>query len=106
LEGSDRDLIVMYYPGICLEGLKKITKDPSQYSRSPGRDLNPEHREYEAEVLTTRPRRSVTFVLNLSYWQARIWNYLCRPKWTANSKSRAREILGPQKISVTALYSD
>jgi hypothetical protein len=44
---SDRDLILRHYPGIHLEGL----------SRSPGRDLNPEPSEYEAGVLTTRPRR-------------------------------------------------
>jgi hypothetical protein len=30
-------LILRYYPRIRLEGFKKITKDLSQYSRSPGR---------------------------------------------------------------------
>jgi hypothetical protein len=48
-----------YYLGICLEGLRKTTKNLSQVSRSPGRDLNPGPPEYEAGVLTTRPRRSV-----------------------------------------------
>jgi hypothetical protein len=43
-----------YYPGICLEGLTKTTKNLSQHSRSPGRDLNPGPPEYEAGVLTTR----------------------------------------------------
>jgi hypothetical protein len=45
--------------GICLEGLRKTTKNLSQDSRSPGRDLNPGPPEYEAGVLTTRPRRLV-----------------------------------------------
>jgi hypothetical protein len=36
----------------------------SKYSRPPGRDLNVGIVEYEAEVLTTRPRRSVGFLLN------------------------------------------
>jgi hypothetical protein len=49
-----------YYPGIRLEGLEKTAKDLSQDSRSPRRDLNPEPSEYEAEVLTTRPRRLVS----------------------------------------------
>jgi hypothetical protein len=44
-----------YYPGICLERLKKTMKTLSQDSRSPGRDLNPEPPEYEARVLTTLP---------------------------------------------------
>jgi hypothetical protein len=30
-----------YYPGICLEALGKTTKNLSQDSWSPGRDLNP-----------------------------------------------------------------
>jgi hypothetical protein len=36
-----------YYPGICLEGLRKTTKKTRQYIRSPGRDLNPGPPEYE-----------------------------------------------------------
>jgi hypothetical protein len=36
-----------------------MTKNLSQDSRSPGRDLKPGPPEYEAGVLTTRPRRSV-----------------------------------------------
>jgi hypothetical protein len=36
-----------YYPGICLEGLRKTTKNLSQDNRSPGRDLNPGPPEYE-----------------------------------------------------------
>jgi hypothetical protein len=44
-----------YYSGICLEGLRKTTKNLSQDSRSPGRDLDPGPPEYEAGVLTTRP---------------------------------------------------
>jgi hypothetical protein len=40
-------------------GPRKTTKNPSQDSRSLGQDLNPGAAEYEAEVLTSRPRRSV-----------------------------------------------
>jgi hypothetical protein len=42
-EGRGRDLI---YPGIWVEGLRKITKNLSQYSR----DLNPWSPEYESGV--------------------------------------------------------
>jgi hypothetical protein len=58
LEVSDLGLIVRLYPGIRLDGLRKTTKSRSQDKRSPGRDLNPRPPEYEAGVLTTRPRRS------------------------------------------------
>jgi hypothetical protein len=34
--GSGRGLIVRYYPGIRLEGLRKMTKNLNQNSRSPG----------------------------------------------------------------------
>jgi hypothetical protein len=44
-----------YYPVICLEELRESTKNHSQDSRSPGRDLNPGPSEYKAGVLTTRP---------------------------------------------------
>jgi hypothetical protein len=40
-----------YYPGICLEGLRKITKILSQDSLSKGRDLNSGPPECEVEVL-------------------------------------------------------
>jgi hypothetical protein len=53
-----------YYPGTRLEGVRKTTKSLSQDSRSPGRDLNPGPAEYEARVLTTRPRRSVKMCVN------------------------------------------
>jgi hypothetical protein len=45
-----------YYPGICLEGLRKTTKNVSQ---SPGLDFNTRPTDDEAEVLTNQPRRSV-----------------------------------------------
>jgi hypothetical protein len=44
-------------------GVRKITKYLSRYSRSPGRNLNPGPPEYEAGVLTIRPRRSVSYLL-------------------------------------------
>jgi hypothetical protein len=45
--------LLWYYPVICLEGLAKTTKDVSQESMSPGRDLNPEPPEYEARLPIT-----------------------------------------------------
>jgi hypothetical protein len=53
MEGSGRGLV-----GICLEGLRKTTKNLSQDSRYTARDFNPGPPEYGAEMLTTRPRRS------------------------------------------------
>jgi hypothetical protein len=40
-------------------GLKKTTKKLNQDSWFPGLVLKPEYPQYEAEVLTTRPRRTV-----------------------------------------------
>jgi hypothetical protein len=42
-----------YYPGICLEGLWKTTRNRYQDSRSQGRDLNPRRAECEECVPTT-----------------------------------------------------
>jgi hypothetical protein len=49
-----------YYPSICPQGLRRTTKGLGQDSRSAGQDLNPGPPEYEAGVLVTQPRRSVT----------------------------------------------
>jgi hypothetical protein len=49
-----------YCASIFLEDLRETTQHFSQYSRFPGRHLNPGPPEYEAGVLTTRPRRSVS----------------------------------------------
>jgi hypothetical protein len=54
LEGSGLGLMLRHYPGIRLEGLRKTNLN--QDIRSPGRDLNIGHLEYETGVLTTRPR--------------------------------------------------
>jgi hypothetical protein len=59
LEGCGRGLILGYYPCMFSGGLRYTTKTLSQGSRFPGPDLNPERPEYEAGVLTTRPRHSV-----------------------------------------------
>jgi hypothetical protein len=53
-----------YYPSICLEGLRKTTKNLSQDTRSPVRDLNPGPPEYEEGVLTTQLQRSVVTLLS------------------------------------------
>jgi hypothetical protein len=47
---SDRGLILMYYPGICLERLRKNTEILSQVDQSIGRGLNQEPSEYEEGV--------------------------------------------------------
>jgi hypothetical protein len=47
-------LLFRHFPG----GTEK-NQNVSQHSLSPGRNLNPGPPEYEAGVLTTRPRRSV-----------------------------------------------
>jgi hypothetical protein len=61
LEGSGRCLILKYYHGTHLEGLRTPTKTLCDDSWHPGQNLNPGPFEYEGGVLTTRPRRSVTF---------------------------------------------
>jgi hypothetical protein len=50
-----------YYPGICLEGLRKVTKYRSEDNQSAGTGLNTGTPKYEAGVLTTHPQISVTF---------------------------------------------
>jgi hypothetical protein len=65
LEGSGRGLIFRYYSGSHLEGLRKTKINLDQDSRSPGRNLNLGPPEYEAGILTTRPRRSVMFLEKL-----------------------------------------
>jgi hypothetical protein len=60
-----------HYPGICVEGLRKATKNLSQNSPSPGQNINPEPPEHEAGVLTTESRRSqewrkAIFILNIA----------------------------------------
>jgi hypothetical protein len=70
VEGTGHGLILTYYPGICLEGLRKPTKNRSQDSWSPGWDLNPEPSKYKG-VLTTRPWHSV------SQDYCTLWQTLC-----------------------------
>jgi hypothetical protein len=43
-----------YYPSICMDALRKTTKDLSQESRSKNRFLNPGPLEYKSGVLNTR----------------------------------------------------
>jgi hypothetical protein len=49
-----------YYPSICMEGLRKTTKNLSQNSRCPGRDLNSWSPEYKEGVLVIHS--TTTFV--------------------------------------------
>jgi hypothetical protein len=51
---SSRGLILRYYPGIRLEGLRKTTESLSLDNRSLHQELNPGPPKYEAGVLTTR----------------------------------------------------
>jgi hypothetical protein len=57
-----------YYTDICLEGLRRTTKNLIQDSQSQGRDLNLRLLEYEAGMSISRPRRSVRrfFLFELS----------------------------------------
>lgn len=48
---------LMYYPDTCLEGLRKITRNLSQYSRSLERDLNRGTPEFKVEMLANRLQR-------------------------------------------------
>jgi len=47
-----------YYPGICLEGLRKTTKNFSQDSQHTGWDLSPGPPKYQTGMLTAQMRRS------------------------------------------------
>jgi hypothetical protein len=47
-----------------MEGLRKTTEDLSQYSRSPGRHLNPVHTKYEAAVFNNSASTFGPFPLN------------------------------------------
>jgi hypothetical protein len=55
MKGSCCGIILSYYAGICLEGLKGTAKYLNQNSRSPHRDLNPNLPNMKQESL----RRSV-----------------------------------------------
>jgi hypothetical protein len=79
LEGSGRILILRYYTGIRLEGLRKSTRILSQDSRSSVRKLNPGPIQYEAGVLITRPGH-VAQTSPLEYfatWEAISKEHLC-----------------------------
>jgi hypothetical protein len=58
--GSGRGPILKYYPGICLEGLRKTSKDIGQDSRCPGSDSNQASPEYMSEASPLEPNCSVS----------------------------------------------
>jgi hypothetical protein len=60
VKGSDRGLILMHYPCFCLEWLRNTTNKLRLDSRSAVRESNPGSPEYDAGVLTTWPRLSVS----------------------------------------------
>jgi hypothetical protein len=62
LEGSGC-AIILRYPDLCLEGLRKTMKT-GQDSWSVGQDLNPRPSKYKAGVFATRPRRLVADMKN------------------------------------------
>jgi hypothetical protein len=74
MEGSSSSIMIRCYPGIFLEGLRKTVKHLSQDSRSPGWNLNTGSPEYEAEVLTTRPLRSVILLKNWIWKGWEVWH--------------------------------
>jgi hypothetical protein len=51
-----------YYLGICLEGLKKTTKNLSHDSQSQGRDLNPGPPEYETGNFVSLHKNNANFM--------------------------------------------
>jgi hypothetical protein len=51
-----------YYPSTCMNGLRKTTKNISQDSRPPGRDLNPGLPEYKALCLNIEINYQITRV--------------------------------------------
>jgi hypothetical protein len=58
--GRERSLCnLRYYPGICLDGLRKIMENLNHNSRYPGRDLNTRSPECGAGALPCRPRHSI-----------------------------------------------
>jgi hypothetical protein len=77
VKGSGHGLILRYYPGICLEGLRKITKNLSQDNQCQGTDMNPGPSEHEVGVSTTR-RHSVSSSQNAN----KIGQMLYLPKHT------------------------
>jgi hypothetical protein len=60
MEGSGSWTNLMYYPGICFQGLRKTKKNLSYESQFPGGDLKSGPPEYEAAVLTARTRKTGT----------------------------------------------
>jgi hypothetical protein len=67
LAGSGRSLSVSVSLGILLERVRKTTKISIIKAGRRCRDSNLGHTEYEAGVLTTRPRRSVILDSKILY---------------------------------------
>jgi hypothetical protein len=70
LAGSGRGLILRYYPGICLEGLRRTTKDLNQDSRSPGPRFEPGTSRIRSSVInhsTTTFRELLHVLLKYQY---------------------------------------
>jgi hypothetical protein len=59
LVGSSCGLILRYYPGIRLEGLRKNTKNRNQEGRSPGKRIEPGTSRIRSTSVTSRPQRMV-----------------------------------------------
>jgi hypothetical protein len=113
IQGSGRGLILRFYPSICLEGMRKTTKNLSQDIRSPGWYFNPGLPEYEAGVLTNWSRRSVFINVKPSCYIRRVlisyqlnyaivlyevrtyhlsWALVYGFSWSNNHKARILEI--------------
>jgi hypothetical protein len=82
-----------YYPGICLGSLRKTTKTLSHNSRSPGWYLNPGPPEYEARVLTTRPRRLVKGVEDIGF-----------PDWFEPGTSQTRSRIANRHTAIVGVW--
>jgi hypothetical protein len=57
-------VVAQYYPGICLEGMRKTMKNLIEDSQSLGQDMKQRPSEYEAGVLTARPQCSAKHTTN------------------------------------------
>jgi hypothetical protein len=76
-----------YYPGTCLEGLWKTTKNLNQDRQSPGRDLIPRSAECKAGVLSNQRRISIV-------------SFYDRPLCVPNKSVYYRPTVCPKQICV------
>jgi hypothetical protein len=77
LEGSGRNLISTFSPALSWTDWGKPRHILSQGSRTSSWGLNPGPPQYEAGVLTTRPRRSVVYLWVTAYMHQALKLFQC-----------------------------